>query len=266
MLLELFTLPFMQRAILGGIIVPMLASLMGVLVVLKKSSLFGDTIAHASLAGVALGLLVGYNPVLTAAIFVVGIAVILPHLEAKSLLPLDNLLGFILPFSMGIGVILLARIPGYQPELISFLFGNILTISWQSLLVISLIALFVLSVFFLFKDQLALTIFDSDQAKLSNVNTKLMNSVYSVLLALTIVVSIQLVGIILVNALLVIPAITLRLHAKSLKQMFAITPLVALSTTLLGLFLSYFLNLPSGPTITVVAGLGLIVSILLKRK
>jgi len=264
-MIDLFTLPFIQRAVLGGVVISLIASLIGILVVLKRSSFFGDTIAHASLAGVALGLLLSINPTLTAAAIVILIAIALPWLEKRSLLPLDNLLGFILPFSMAVGVLVLATLPGYQPELISFLFGNILTISWTELTVVGVIALITLTTFVLLKDQLSLTIFDANQAKISGINTERMNTLYSVLLALTIVVSIKLVGIVLVNALLVIPATTVRIHARSLKQMFVWTPIIALLATVTGLFLSFMVNLPSGPAITVVAGNFLIISILLKK-
>lgn len=264
-MIDLLFFPFIQRAILGGIVISTLASLIGILVVLKRSSFFGDTIAHASLAGVALGLLLSINPTLTAAGLVILIAIALPWLEKHSRLPLDNLLGFILPFSMAIGVIILATLPGYQPELISFLFGNILTISWTELSIMGIIAAVTLVTFLLLKDQLSLTVFDTNQAKISGINTNRMNTIYSVLLALTIVVSIKLVGIVLVNALLVIPATTVRIHARSLGQMFIWTPVVALAATLTGLILSFVINSPTGPTITVVAGLFLIASILIKK-
>lgn len=255
----------MQRAIIGGIFVASLTSFMGVLVVLRKSSFFGDAIAHASLTGVALGLLVGTNPVLAAAFYAVLVAFFLPYLKKHSGLPLDSLLGFVLPFSMGLGVILLSILPGYQPELISFLFGSVLAIGWVDVGVILVLTLFVIFLMLKYRNSLVFASFDNEYAKVSGIDVAKIDTIYQILLAISIVAGIKLVGIILVNALLVIPASTVRLYAKSLKQMFLITPVLAVLITLVGLISSYFLDIPSGPTIAVTSGLVFLVSIIIKK-
>ena len=103
-LFDLLSYPFIQRAIIGGLLVGVLTSWVGILAVLKRSSMVGDTVAHASLAGVAIGLLIDVNPVLTAAGFAIIISLLLPSLKKHSKLPIDSLLGFILPFSMAIAI------------------------------------------------------------------------------------------------------------------------------------------------------------------
>ena len=253
-IIQLISLPFVRRAVIGGLLVAVLASWMGVLVVLRRASFFGDAIAHSSLMGVALGLLIGMNPVLVAAIYAVLVSFGLPYLEKHSSLPIDSLLGFLLPFSMGAGVILLSIIPGYQPELISFLFGSILAVGWIDVVVIFVLSLVALAVMLLLRKKLMFASYDSVYARISGVKVGRIDIIYNVLLAITIVSGIKLVGIILVNALLVIPASTARLFAGSLRQMFILTPLIAVLVTLFGLAVSFSLDIPTGPTIAVLSG------------
>lgn len=263
--MEILAIPFIQRALIGGVLVALLASWMGIFVVLRQSSFAGDAIAHSSLMGVALGLLIGVNPLLVAAIYAVFISLILPYIKKHTQLPIDSLLGFILPFSMGLGVIILSLLPGYQPELISFLFGSILAISWTDIAVISVLAIITLLIMIALRKKLVLTSFDGEYAKVIGQKVGRIDTVYQVLLAITIVVGIKLVGIILINALLVIPASTTRLFVKSLKEMFFTTPVLAIGIMLAGLFISIIVNIPTGPAIAAVSGIVFLMAILLKR-
>jgi zinc transport system permease protein len=257
--------PFIQRAIIGGILVAVLTSLMGILVVLRQSSFFGDAIAHSSLMGVALGLLLGINPIAVAAIYAVFVSFMLPFLRKHSRLPQDSLLGFILPFSMGLAVILLALIPGYQPELISFLFGSILAISWSDVAIIAILVFVTTFIMFFIRRKLTFVSFDSEYAKVRGVNVSQIDTLYHVLLAITVVAGIRLVGIVLVNALLVIPAITVRLFAHSLKETFTWTPILAVLIIIIGLAASFTFDIPSGPTIAVVSGLIFLVTLVINK-
>jgi len=255
----------MQRAIIGGILIAILTSWMGTLVVLRRSSFYGDAIAHASLTGVALGLLLGLNPVLVAGLYAVLISLILPYLQKHSNLPTDSLLGFVLPFSMGLGVIILSIIPGYQPELISFLFGSVLAIGWADIAVMVAFSLLAWTIIKRLGKKLISASFDADYAKISGISVDRINVIFNILLAITIVIGVKLIGIILVNALLVIPASTSRLFATSLKQMFTLTPIIALFITIGGLIASYVLNIPSGPTMAVVSGLIFLGGLVVKK-
>lgn len=264
-ILIILSYPFIQRALLGGILVAVLTSFVGILAVLRRSSMVGDTVAHASLAGVALGLLIGWNPILTAAVIAVVISLSLPPLTRYSKLPIDSILGFVLPFAMAFGVILLSIIPGYQPELVSFLFGSILSISWANVATIAVLVLIVsISLFFL-HEKLLFVSFDEVYAKTAGIKVGRINALYSIILALTIVVGIQLVGIVLLNALLVIPASTVRLMSRSLKDMFWYTPVVSVLVVIMGIFISFFIDIPTGPTIAVVSGAMFIFVISVKK-
>jgi zinc transport system permease protein len=258
---ELLRLAFVQRAIIVGVLVALVASMLGILVVLKRASFFGDALAHASLTGVAIGLLTGVSPVVTAGVYAALVALALPYLSRKSLLPLDSLLGFVLPFSVGLGVILIATLPGYQPELVSYLFGSVLAVSWREVGLLAVLVLVVVGVMVKWWKELVFVGFDEDYARIARLKVDWLNWLYYVLLAVSIVVGIRLVGVVLVNSLLVIPAGTSRMFAKSLRQMYLVTPLVSVGVTLLGILAALVIDVPTGPAIAVASGLVFVATI-----
>lgn len=262
---ELLQLAFVQRAILAGVLVSITASSMGMLVVLRRSSMFGDALAHSSLTGVALGLLLGWQPLVVAAGYAVAIAIALPYFEKRSQLPLESILGFMLPISMALGVLLLSYIPGSQPELISYLFGSILSVGWNEVLTLVALALLALSLKLFFLKPLLFSSFDPEYAQVVGLPVQRIQTFYQIVLALTVVASIQVVGIILVNALVIIPANTARLVARSLTQMLWLTPLFAVVATLVGIGIALWFDLPPGPAITLTSGSGLVLALLLKK-
>jgi zinc transport system permease protein len=247
--------PFMQRALVAGLLVGLVASLLGVFVILRRSAFFGDAVAHASLAGIALGVVSGVPPLLPAAAVAVGIGLGLHRLERVGRLSLDTILGFILPFFMAIGVLVLSLSPGFQPELLSYLFGSILTVSWRGLGAIALVAVLVALVLARLGRRLVFATFDPDGAHAAGIDVARLLTVHHVLLAFTVIASISVVGIVLVNALLVIPAATAKLLARSLGQMFVLAPLIGIGSVLAGLIVSSWVDAPSGPAIVVIAGI-----------
>jgi len=264
--MELLMLPFMQRALIGGILVSCVLAYFGIFVILRRSSFFGDAVAHSSLTGVALGILLGLNPLLTAMLYAVMVSFVIPLLRKETRLPIDTLLGILLPVSMAVGVILLSITPGYQPELMSFLFGSILGISWGSIYLMIAVSVVLLTFLHLNQKKLFNISFDPKYATLLGIRVSRLDMIYHAGLAIAIVLGIQLVGIVLVNALLIIPAATARLFATSLATMILYAPIIAAVTTIGSLVLSYYLNLPSGPTIAVMSGLIFVGALLLKHK
>lgn len=255
-MIEALALPFLQRALAAGLLVGLVASLIGVFVVLRRSAFFGDAIAHASLAGVAAGVLLGVPPLVPAAVVGLGIGLGLNRVERKSRLGVDTILGVVLPFFMAVGLLLLALAPGFQPELLSYLFGSILAVGPESLWIISGIVVLVVPILVALRRPLIFATFDPDGARVSGIRVDALLTLYHVLLALVVVASLKVVGIILINALLVIPAATAKLLARSLRQMFLYAPLLGIASVLVGLFVSFELDLPSGPAIAAVGGLG----------
>jgi zinc transport system permease protein len=253
--IEALGYPFMQRAVAAGLLVGLFASLLGVFVIVRRSAFFGDAVAHASLAGVAVGVVTGLPPLFPAALVAVGIGLSLHRLERLGRLSLDTILGFILPFFMAIGVLVLSLRPGFQPELLSYLFGSILTVSREGLAAIAVVCAIVALVLARCGRALVFAAFDAEGAHAAGLRVARLLTIHHVLLALVVICGISVVGVVLVSALLVIPAATAKLLARSLGGMFVLAPLFGVGSVLAGLVLSYQLDAPSGPAIVAVAGI-----------
>ena len=253
-LTELFSLVFIQRALLAGVIVAILAGIVGVMTLIRKTAFYGDAIAHSSLAGVAIGLAFGIYPLFTALIYSVIVALFLPTVRKNLSLSFDTILGILLPFSMGLGILIFSLLPGYQPEMMSFLFGNILTIRLQEVYLI--LGIFIVTAVILYKllPQLLMTSLDEEYATLLGLNVKWLQRLYEVLLTIIIVAGVKLLGVVLINALLIIPASAAKNLSSSLKQWLIISPIISVITVLGGIVASVLLNTPPGATIAVFAG------------
>ncbi len=248
-MIEILQFPFMQRAILGGIILGLLLAFMGVFVILRRMAFFGDGVAHASLAGIAIGILASYNPLVVAIIFSIILAIVIFYLERKTKLSSDVIIGILFTASMALGVILISLKSGYQPELISFLFGNILAIQTSELIIMSIFAVLVVIFLIYFYRQIAFITFDEEGARVSGINTTILDLIFYIALAVAIVLGVKILGIILVSALLIIPASIAKLISKSFKGLVSTSIVVAEITILGGLVISYLMNLPTGAVI-----------------
>ena len=180
---------------------------------------------------------------------------LLHRFERMTRLSLDTILGFVLPFFMAVGVLVLSLTPGFQPELLSYLFGSILTVSWQGLAFIAAVSALVAVVLARSGPALVFAAFDPEGAHAAGLRVAALLTLQHVLLALVVIASISVVGIVLVNALLVIPAATAKLLARSLAQMFVLAPLFGIGSVLAGLMVSAWVDVPSGPAIVVMAGI-----------
>lgn len=248
-LLDAFSLPFMQRAALAGLVLGAVLPLLGVFVTLKRISFFGDGIAHASLAGVAVGVVAGLHPfalaVSTAVLFGIGVYL----LERKTLLAPDAVIGVLFPTGLAFGVLLLSMEPGYRPELMSFLFGNILALQGADVLTILLLGGGVLAFLLLLRRALALLVLDREEAWLSGLAVERLELALYIVLSVAIVLGVKLLGVILVSALLVIPPSTSALFAASFRQMSAGAVAFGIAAVVIGLLVSFALDLPSGASI-----------------
>jgi zinc transport system permease protein len=248
-MLELLTLPFMQRAILAGLVLGLLLSYLGIFVTLRKMAFFSDGIAHAALAGAAIGLLTRFSPLLSALIFSMLLAALVYWLEKKSSLSSDAIIGIMFTSGMALGVVLISLRPGYQPELISYLFGNILAIRRVDLALIMVMAAVILAFIFTHKRKLTLLALDREMACMAGINPDLYELLLYVMLACALVLGIRVLGVILVSAILIIPVSTARLLSRSFRALTWLTVLVAEFTIVAGVSLSFFLDLPTGAVI-----------------
>lgn len=248
-MVEILQFPFMQRAILAGIFLAALLGFLGVFAILKKMAFFGDGIAHASLSGIAIGLIASVNPLWTAIIFAVVVAVLIYVLEKRTKLSIDAIIGILFTASLAIGVILISLQKGYQPELISFLFGNILSVSSYELIVMIVFSILIILFLAIFYKKLSLIAFDKEGAYLAGINISLFEILFNIFLAIAIVLGVKILGIVLVSALLIIPASVGKIVSGSFKGLIWWSIIVGEITVLLGLVLSYVFDLPSGAVI-----------------
>lgn len=250
-MIDILFLPFMQRALLAGIMVAVLLGTLGVFVNIRQLSFLGDGIAHASLAGIALALLVGWMPTMTALVLSVVLAAGIFAMERYSRISGDAAIGILFTTGMALGVILLHYTPGFQPELISFLFGNILAIHTQDLIITVVVGLPILAVTLFLSQRLSFVLIDEEGAYLSGLSPSVYILTLYILTALSIVLSIKLVGIVLVSALLITPSATGQILSKTFRSFRVLSVVLACAIVLLGIFASIVFDLPSGATIII---------------
>lgn len=248
-MIEMLQLPFMQRAIIAGAVLGIVLAYLGIFVTLQRMAFFSDGIAHAALAGAAIGLLTRFSPLLSALIFSMFLAALIYWLEKKSSLSSDSIIGILFTSGMALGIVLISLRRGYQPELLSYLFGNILAIRRQDLLVIALISMLIMVFILTQKRRLTLLALDREMAAMAGVNPDFYQLLLYIMLAAALVMGIRVLGIILVSAILIIPVSSARLLSRSFKTLIWWTLGISESTMIAGLLISYYLNLPSGAVI-----------------
>lgn len=246
---EILQYPFIQRAFIAGILLAIMLGLLGVFVVLNKMSFFSEGIAHSSLAGIAIGLLLGVNPVVTAILFAIVMTLVMDYFSRKSTLSSDSIIGLIFISGMALGVLLLNVRSGFQPDLISYLFGNILTITQFEL--ISIVVLSILTITFILHSykKLALLTLNHDVAYVAGIPTQALHTLFNIFLAISVVLGTKVVGIILVTALIVLPVSVGKLVSRSFHTLLIMSAIVAIITVIVGIIISYYLDYPTGPVI-----------------
>lgn len=259
-MLEVLQYEFMHNALMAGFLAAVACGIVGVYVVVKKVVFVSGGIAHASFGGIGLGYFLGINPVLGAMVFTVASALSIGLVTRRTKLPEDTAIGILWAMGMALGIIFVGLTPGYAPDLFSYLFGNILTVpAFDLILMLILDAVIIILVVLLYKEFLFIS-FDEEFSTVSGVPTEGLYLLLLCLVALTVVVLIRVVGIILVIALLTIPAALARQFTYSLKKMMLLAILAGVIFTFGGLWLSYVLDLASGATIILVSGTVLFIS------
>lgn len=246
------TYGFLQRALLAGLVASCLCGVLGFFVVLRRLSFIGVGISHSALGGVALGVLLGIEPVVAAAVFAALVAWSIGWLGTAARLHEDTAIGVMFSAAMALGVILLSFSTQYQSDLLSYLFGNILAVSRSDVwLLVGMAAVVLAGTALVFKE-LLFAAFDEEVARASGLPVQFLDYFLLTALALTVVVAMRVVGLVLVEALLVIPAAAAYQLARGYKGMLAWAVALASGGTVLGLVSSYQWNTPAGATIVVV--------------
>ena len=250
---EFLSYAFVQRALLSGVLLATTCAALSFFVVLRRMAFVGVGLSHAALGGVALGVILGLPPLAAAGVFTVGVAWVIGWLGGRDELSEDTAIGVFFPTAMALGVVLMSLSPEYRQDLVGYLFGNILSVGpGQGLPLVIRAAgtLGELSVYF--KELIFLGV-DPEAARAAGIPVTALRFLLLPLLAVTIVASVKLVGIVLVSAFLVIPAATGQAVARSLRAMLALAVGTAIGSVLGGLWLSWLWDLPSGATIVLVS-------------
>jgi zinc transport system permease protein len=251
-LLYFLNYEFIQRAYLAGSFIAILCATLGLLLVLRKLSLIGDGLSHVSFGAIALGLFFGIYPFYAAIPIVILASYLILKLTEKAKIYGDAAIGIVSAVGIAGGVILASLSKGFSIDLFSYLFGNILAISNQEVYLsvgLSLLVLFI--IIFLYNDFFSAT-FDEQYAKISGIKTKQINLILTFLTAITVVLSIKVVGIMLVSALLILPAVSALQVAKGFKAAMIIASLISVFSVLGGITVSFYADLPAGATVVMV--------------
>lgn len=263
-LLEPFQFSFMTRALLGTSLVAVLSALIGTFVVLKGLAFIGDAIAHTAFSGLALALMLGFNLYLGAMVFAMFTAVGVTYLTRTAKVRNDTALAILFTGAFALGVILMSTMPNFAGDLSALLLGSVLAIRLQEVYwILGAVVLIAAIVYFTF-DYLVFVSFDPVGAEAAGLPVTKIQMLLMTMIALSIVVSIQAVGVILVVALLITPAATASLFTRRLTTMMLLAAVFGLLATWSGLLLAYYLSAPPGATIVLVAtlefGIGLALS------
>jgi zinc/manganese transport system permease protein len=249
---NLLQFPFMQRALVGAVLMGILGGLLGSFATLRQLSFFSHAVGHAALIGVVLGVLLQLNPTWMLLPFSLVFGLVVLYLIDKTDLASDSILSIVLSGALGIGVIMTTFVPGYRGNLMKVLFGDILAINSTDLILTTV--LLVASSIFLFstlQQQILLTL-NPDVAQVQGVPVQLYRYGFVILLSLAVAIAITAVGVLLVNAFLVIPASTAKLMSYQFSRFLLLSIILGSTTSLTGIMVSGIFNLPSGPSIVLV--------------
>ncbi len=264
-MLDIFAYEFMQHALIAGLIIAVIASIVGSFVVLRRYAMISDTLAHVALVGVAIGILVGANPLWVAVIVAVVISWLIEYLRYVKKLYSDSIMAIFMSGSLAIAVIIISLAGAFNNTLISYLFGNILTVTREDIIIISIFSLLSLLVIVRFYHQLLFVAYDEEVAKTSGINVKLLNFLLMTIVALVVALSIRVVGSLLIGALMIVPVMAAMQFKQSFFKTMLISIVISCLSVFLGLIASYRFELPSGAAIVVVALLFFSVSLFTKK-
>jgi zinc transport system permease protein len=265
-MLDLFQYSFVVRGFEAGIIIAVIAPLIGIFLVLRRYSLIADTLSHVSLAGVAIGLLLNINPLITAIGASVVSSVLIERLRLSKRVYGDSALSIFLSGSLALAIVLISLSGGFSVDLFNYLFGSIVTVKQMDILIIGLLGAVVIAAIFAFYKELVYTTFDEEAAKVSGIPTRFINLLLIVLAALTVSLAIPIVGVLLIAALIVIPVVTALQFKKSFLQTIFIAETISIISVIAGIIISFYFNLSTGGTIVLITIALFVLSLFFQKK
>ncbi len=249
MIWDIFQHGFIVRGLLAGVIIAIIAPLIGTFLVLRRYSLIADTLAHVSLAGVAIGALFGWDPVISALVVTLASSLGIERLRVSKRVFGESALALFLSGSLALAVVLLSLGNGFNVNLLNYLFGSIVTVTTRDIITIIVLAGVVITILLAFFKEILFTTFDEEAAKVSGIPTRTVNTVFILLAALTVSLAIPIIGVLLTAALIVIPVIAALQLKKSFYKTIVAAEIISLFSVIIGIILSYYLNIATGGTI-----------------
>ncbi|MEM0493000.1 MAG: metal ABC transporter permease [Candidatus Thermoplasmatota archaeon] len=264
-ILSLFEYQFFQYAILGGVISSLAVSITGLFLILKREAMIGDGIAHVAFGGVALGLLLGVNPLITALIISILAVLGVSYMRRKGIARSDSAIALMLALGFSTGLIIISMTGGFNVDLLSYLFGSILTIDQNDMIIIILLSIMVISFITIFHKELLSITFDEQSAAITGIPVRPLSFIFNILVAFTITLSIKIIGVILVVALMVLPGLTALQFKYSFKGTMITTVLLAVISIVMGILLSAVYNVAASGVIVFTSASAFLLSALYRR-
>ncbi len=263
-MIEALQYEFMRNALIATVLVGVACGIVGTFVVAKRIVFISGGIAHAAFGGVGLGYLVGVNPILTAIPFSLMAAIGIGTMKRRMKISEDSAIGILWSLGMALGILFVSLSPGYAPDLFSYLFGSLLTVPVSDIVLMLTLDAVIIALVTLFFKELVASSFDEEFSEILGVPTRILYLLLLCIVALSIIVLIRVAGIILVIALLTIPAVIARQFTTRMNRMMVIATVVAVLMTILGLWLSYLFDIASGAVIVLVLAAAFFLSTVLK--
>ncbi len=248
-IIELFSFDFFVKAFFAAVLASISCGIIGSYIVSRRIVFVSGGITHASFGGIGLAFLLGFNPLLGAVLFAVLSALGIQFFIKVGHVREDSSIAIWWSFGMALGIIFVFMTPGYTPNLMSYLFGNILTVTVSELIWMFVLTAGIIVFFSLFLRKILYIAFDEEFARAAGLPVTFFNYLTIVLVALTVVLNIRVVGIILILSLLTIPQAAANLFTKDFRKLLVLSSLLAFAGTISGLFISYYLDIPSGAAI-----------------
>lgn len=265
-MLDIFQYGFVLRGLEAGLIIAVIAPLIGIFLVLRRYSLIADTLSHVSLAGVAIGLLLEINPILTAIAAAAISSLAIERLRTTRRVYGESALAIFLSGSLAVAIFLIGLAHGFNVDLFSYLFGSIVTVRQSDVLIILLAGLLVIAGIALFYKELVFISFDEESAQVSGIPTRLINTGLIMLAALTVALAIPIIGVLLVSALIVIPVVAALQLRKSFRRTILIAEVFSVFSVVAGIFVSFYLDLSTGGTIVIITLIIFLATLFLRRR
>jgi len=255
-MIEILQYEFMQRALISGIAISISCSLIGLFLILKRFSLFGDAMSHVAFGGIALGLFLKSNPIWVSLIVSIIGALAIIKLNSSKRIYSDSSISVLLSLGLAMGLVLISLSGGFSIDITSYLFGSILLVNIEETLTTIILSVIVIVFVILFYKKLVYLVFNEEQALVNGINTVVLNILFITLATIAIVMSIRLIGVLMVSSLLIIPNVSSLLLGYGFKKTILLSICFSLTSVILGIILAYEWNItPSGMIVITAAGI-----------